>query len=171
MARGLRAIHTLLYLQLTVSEELRIKDFVCSVYCLTEERLWSSLVLCFIKCTSPHIIAFTELSTLGEHSTADDRLIFLLANCALKFFPCCVSTVAKLTPATNAAACPKDSCLSLHAEGLLWLWLVLGWTHYPVLILLLLIFQELNVLCRHAFLFIWSSKLLHILRGIAERLL
>ena len=133
----------------SISRDSSIKqdeDLPPSVYSLAEERLWSPLVFSLLKRASPHIITFTILSALGEHGARDHRLIFWITNCTLKFLPSRVSTVAKLSSATYTATSPKHSSLSLHAKRLFRLRFILGWTHHPVLVLLLLVFQELDIL-------------------------
>ena len=57
-----------------------------------------------------------------------------------------MGSIAEFSAATHATTRPDYLGLSLHAEGFLGLRLILGWTHDPILVLLLLIFEELDIL-------------------------
>ncbi len=82
-----------------------------------------------------------------------------------------MGVVAKLASSSHTSSGSKHFSLSLHAEGLLWLWFELRGTHDPLFVLLLSVFQEFNVFGRHPLGFAAGSELFQVLGGVAEWLL
>ena len=93
----------------------------------------------------PSLIIIIIVPSLGKHGATHHRLVSTLANLRLKLFPSRMGSITEFSAAAHATTGSDYLGLSLHAEGFLGLRLILGWTHDPILVLFLLVFEELNV--------------------------